>query len=305
MMAPMPKRPAPDARLAIRGDPARFKLFLREKLKAGDDLLDQVDGARARMKASRAGKKPGTFEFDLDSFLLADEWGKRLDSWSRSVARNLVQHLPEDAERAAPAFFPASRPKEPSLDHHEGRMRGEVADLRALVDRLGTRRDVQRVAPSGIRLDELRASGLVDDRVIEAAARKMERTATVQQRRDCIGAAKEIAEATLRGALDRLDVSWRRRDDLPMLMKTWRTAVKDVAPPGPAARESFDKVQMTLSNLLTFLAETRNEYGSGHAQPSYPAGLRIRHARLAVDAAETVVRFVAATIDEMERLPPE
>jgi hypothetical protein len=48
----------------------------------------------------------------------------------------------------------------------------------------------------------------------------------------------------------------------------------------------------------------RNAYGRGHGRPAYPPGLEPRHARLAADAAETCVRFIVSTMDDLELLPP-
>jgi hypothetical protein len=97
---------------------------------------------------------------------------------------------------------------------------------------------------------------------------------TPKQLADAIGAAKELTEATLRGALDRLGEPWTRNDDLQTLMKKWRRRVEDLAPPHVAGREALDRVQGALGNLVTFLATWRNTYGSGHGRPRYPPGLK-------------------------------
>jgi hypothetical protein len=113
-----------------------------------------------------------------------------------------------------------------------------------------------------------------------------------------------MMEATLRGALDRLGEPYARTDELSALMRKWRRAIGNVAAPDPQGEDSLDKAQAALANLVTFLAEWRNSYGRGHGRQQYPPGLSQRHARLAADAAETSVRFIATTMDDLELLAP-
>jgi hypothetical protein len=127
---------------------------------------------------------------------------------------------------------------------------------------------------------------------------------TPKQLSDAIGAAKELTEATIRAALDRLGVPYQPADDLPRLMKMWRVAVSALAPPDPLGAPILDKAQSGVANLVTFLAEWRNAYGRGHGRAQYPPGLMARHARLASDAAEICVRFIVTTMDDHQRLPP-
>lgn len=50
-----------------------------------------------------------------------------------------------------------------------------------------------------------------------------------------------------------------------------------------------------LGNIVRFLSEWRNPYGRGHGRPQYPPGLKPRHARLAIDAAECMSASVVQT----------
>jgi hypothetical protein len=169
---------------------------------------------------------------------------------------------------------------------------------------LGVRRGVAAAAPAPARFTELHASGLVDEKVIEDHAKEMRSPRTPKQLSDAIGSAKELTEATLRAALDRLGASYGAGDDLPKLMKTWRVGIGKLAPPDPTGEHALDKAQAALASLVTFLAEWRNTYGGGHGRSKYPADLTTRHARLAADAAETCVRFIATTMDDLQLLPP-
>jgi hypothetical protein len=77
---------------------------------------------------------------------------------------------------------------------------------------------------------------VIDERVIKDMAKAMRSPHTPKQLGDAIGAAKEIVEAALRGALGRLGEPWTAKDDLPKLMKKWRDAVGELAPPVEKAR---------------------------------------------------------------------
>jgi hypothetical protein len=87
-------------------------------------------------------------------------------------------------------------------------------------------------------------------------------------------------------------------------MKKWRTAVGRLATPDSHGEVALDKALAALASQVTFVAEWRNTYGRGHGRPKYPPGLKPRHARLATDAAETCVRFIATTMDDLQLLPP-
>lgn len=141
-------------------------------------------------------------------------------------------------------------------------------------------------------------------KVVADHEKDMRAPRTPKQLANAIGAAKELTEATLRAALDRLAQSYRVSDSLPTLMRKWRDAVGKLAPPDPLGADALDKALVALANLVTFVAEWRNAYGRGHGKPKYPPGLTARHARLASDAAETCIRFIVTTMDDLELLPP-
>jgi hypothetical protein len=84
-------------------------------------------------------------------------------------------------------------------------------------------------------------------------------------------------------------------------MAQWHRQAGTSDPKGAA---TLDKAQASLASLATFLAEWRNAYGRGHGRSQYPPGLAARHARLAADAAETCVRFIVTTMDDLQLLPP-
>jgi hypothetical protein len=179
-----------------------------------------------------------------------------------------------------------------------------LEELRGLQAAIGVRRGVASTSPVPARFEELHASGLVAEKVIADYAKEMLAPRTPRQLYNAIGAAKEVTEATLRAALDRLSEPCKSSDDLPALMKKWRRAIGRLASPDSEGEDALDKAQAALANLVVFLAEWRNAYGRGHGRPHYPPGLSARHARLAADAAETCVRFIVTTMDDLQLLPP-
>ena len=83
-------------------------------------------------------------------------------------------------------------------------------------------------------------------------------------------------------------------------MKAWRESIGQAAP-SPSGAEVLTR---TFNTQVAFLAEWRNRYGRGHGRTKYPVGVKARHARLAVDTAETCIRLVVTTMDDLELLPP-
>src|SRR5262249_7859386 len=129
------------------------------------------------------------------------------------------------------------------LDNGEPWLRDAVGELRALQAKLGVRRNVARTAPAPARFEELHASGLGAASVIDDHAREMLAPRTPRQLANSIGAAKELTEATLRAALDRLEILYQCGEGLPALMKKWREAIRQLAPPDPQGAEILDRAQ--------------------------------------------------------------
>lgn len=289
----------------VYGNEGRFKATLGGYISRARDLLDQAEGVRKRMASAPGGER------SLVAFAAQHEWTNDVGRWRGNVIHSMQRHLAEEVERTLPKLTAAWPPDTGKPRHTrniewvEPWLRHALDELLALREALGVSRNVAAVSPPSARFAELRASGLVDAAVIDGHAKDMYEPKTAKQLADAIGAAKELTEATLRVALDRLGVAWGRGDELSVLMKKWRKAVAAVAPPDPAAQGMLDSAQSALGNLVTFLAAWRNAYGSGHGRPKYPPGLKPRHARVAVDGAETAVRFIVTTMDDLSLLPPQ
>jgi hypothetical protein len=286
------------------GSEANCKAALTRYVGKADELIAQATGARKRIEA--ASDHPAG---EIFAIAIEDEWAYDFRRWFKTARNGVAKYLQDEFPDALPILAaglpPASgKPRHAvGLDNGEPWLRearDELAELRA---QLGVRRDVAKPEPPG-RFAELLASGLVEPAVIDDYANEMRAPRTPRQLANAIGAAKELMEATLRAALDRLGESYGRRDDLQALMRKWRGATAATAPPDPRGQDSLDKAEAGLSTLVTFLAEWRNSYGRGHGPKAYPPGLAPRHARLAVDAAETCVRFIATTLDDLALLPP-
>jgi hypothetical protein len=295
----------------IYGDREGFKATLSRQIAAGEHLLDELEGLRkaSAVRPKHLGKR--TVERQAVTLIGHSrlwEWEQRVDRWwkniiraaSRQLADQVKTHVPHLSTRWDHDF--SKRGLTDETPRVEVWLRVALDELRVLRALLGVRRNLSVTTPG--MFDELRASGLVEQDVIDGWSKDVASPRTPKQLADAIGASKEVVEATLRSALDRLQVPWKRTDSLQQLMRKWR----DVASPttlDAAGAQQLDQALAALGNLLAFLAEWRNAYGRGHGHPRYAPGLRPHHARLTVDTAEALARFVVLTMDEMARLPPE
>jgi len=289
----------------IYGSETRCRTAVARYINGAEELLDRAVGVRNRVAAVTATQNRA-----FSALLIESEWVDELRRWFNTARRGMSRYLQEQLDEVMPVLAlglpPATgKPRHAvGLENGEPWLRKALEELQEMQAVLGVRRGVAKQAPAPARFEELHASGLVGEKVIGDHAKEMLSPRTPKQVYDAIGSAKELTEATLRAALERLGEPYERGDDLPRLMKKWRKAVGELAPPDPAGRETLDKAQAALANLVTFLAEWRNAYGRGHGRPQYPPGLTTRHARLAADAAETCVRFIVTTMDDLELLPP-
>jgi len=287
----------------IYGSDGRCRAALARYLQGAEELVDQADGLGKRIAMTG---DPGS----IMAFSLELEWERDLRRWFALARRGMSRYLQDGLEEVVP-ILAAGLPPNSGKPRHRVTLDSGVPwlkdardELRRLQATLGVRRDIGTAPPASARFDELRASGLLGSEVVDDYAKDMLSPRTPKQLHDAIGAAKEVTEATLRAALDRLGESYRRGDELSALMKKWRTAIGNLAPPDSQGAAALDKAQAALANLVTFLAEWRNIYGRGHGRSQYSPGLSTRHARLAADAADMCVRFIATTMDDLQLLPP-
>jgi Abortive infection C-terminus len=291
----------------IYGPEAKCRAALRRYIERGEELLARAEGVRKRVETLRNERR---VLGRTDAYLVEREWATAFRRWMASAARGMTDFLQEQMPETLGVLARGLPPDDGKprhsivLDNGEPWLEAALDELKELQAALGVRRGVEPTAPPSERFEELHDSGLLDDRVIADRAREMRSPRTPKELYNAIGAAKELTEATLRAALDLLGESVAKNDDLPVLMKKWRLATAKLAAPDPEGKEMLDGALAALANLVRFVAEWRNAYGRGHGRPQYPPGLKPRHARLAADAAETCVRFIVTTMDDLELLPP-
>lgn len=119
-----------------------------------------------------------------------------------------------------------------------------------------------------------------------------------------ISSAKALVEATCKHVLEELDEDYDDKADIPFLVRTVQKALKvhpdDIAPTAKG-RETIVRTLSNLSQVVTGLAELRNEYGPDHGRTRASSGIRPRHAHLAVGASQTYCQFLLETLRDRRR----
>lgn len=118
-----------------------------------------------------------------------------------------------------------------------------------------------------------------------------------------IGSAKELVESVCKLILDDFGVAYGKRDDLLDLYKVVAKVLRlnrESVPESTKGSEAAHRVLTNLATAVQSLAELRNELGVGHGRTKLSAAFA-RHARLAANAARTVVEFLLETWHERRR----
>ncbi len=116
-----------------------------------------------------------------------------------------------------------------------------------------------------------------------------------------IGTAKELIETCCKTILAERGKPVVGTPDVSTLTKATLKELKLVPESVPDASRGADVIKRLLSNLGTIgngLAELRGLYGTGHGKHGSTTGLGVRHAKLAVGAAATLVVFLFETHKE-------
>lgn len=112
-----------------------------------------------------------------------------------------------------------------------------------------------------------------------------------------IGSAKELVESTLKFVLDDFRVNYARNASLTDLYKLVAAELRlnrEAVPESVKGSRASRQVLQSMTTAVQSLAELRNELGIGHGRTA-PSPALGRHARLAANAARTVVEFVLET----------
>ena len=120
-----------------------------------------------------------------------------------------------------------------------------------------------------------------------------------------VGSAKELVESVCKFILDDYSVAYAQTDDLLALYKKVAAELRlsrESVPDSAKGSAAAQRILQNLSTAVQSLAELRNELGVGHGRTKLSPAFA-RHARLAANAARTLVEFLLETWHE--RRPAE
>ncbi|HEY5011483.1 MAG TPA: abortive infection family protein [Acidimicrobiia bacterium] len=178
----------------------------------------------------------------------------------------------------------------------------QIGQLEAVRRALPTKRHVGGPAIE-VHLDELRLSGLLPTKLVSEYEHRLSTIGTLRGRRAAIGAAKELLESVLKASLKVLgEPTPSKKTDLPTLAKLTRFAIAQRGAIAPTS-SGANHLERYLGASTSFLAEWRNEFGTGHGRSSAP-NLERRHAQVAIDTATSMSRLIVSTLDDLKLLPP-
>ena len=110
-----------------------------------------------------------------------------------------------------------------------------------------------------------------------------------------IGTAKELIETCCKTILEERGQSLPSSPEMSELTKATFKELKltrDDVPQATRGAESIKRILSNLGSISNELNRLRGLYGTGHGQTATTSGLSPRHARLAVGASATLVRFL-------------
>ena len=114
-----------------------------------------------------------------------------------------------------------------------------------------------------------------------------------------IGSAKDLIESTAKVALLETGATVDERADFPALVRSAQQALglhPRSAAATPDETDSVRRILGAVSSIAVGVNDLRNRYGTGHGPAATRAGLRARHARLAVNSAVTWCQLVLDTL---------
>ncbi len=117
-----------------------------------------------------------------------------------------------------------------------------------------------------------------------------------------IGSAKELVESTAKLVLSERGEVFDAHDTVPQLVNKAQFSLglhPTQARPSPDGADATKKILGAAMSITTGLAELRNRgYGTGHGGEKLPAGLAIRHARMALNGARLWCELVLDTLQD-------
>lgn len=112
---------------------------------------------------------------------------------------------------------------------------------------------------------------------------------------EAIGKSKELIESCCKTILEEkneaINKDWAVQQLVKATMKSLEITTDDINAGQPAGK-TIKRILSSLGNIASGVAELRNPYGSGHGKGDSYQGLTVRHARLAVGSAATLVEYL-------------
>jgi hypothetical protein len=269
-------------------------------------MADELIGARERLTAepnARPHGRSSALMRGIEEAMTVEPFESRLLSWQRGNRSLLRNHLGKAAEGVLGQYHNADIKANAAsrIESVEAAIASDVSALDELLEALRPGSRTNAIGPVGIRLDELEASGLLAPEVVEAFRQRMSQLGNLRSVSASIGAAKELVEAVHKAALGclREPPPGPREDFLQSARRVRMALDRKQSAPDATGSKTLLLFQTHQAGLLQDLDEWRNLFGEGHGRTSFPHALATRHGRLAIDTAETYVRFLVTTLGDL------
>lgn len=157
-----------------------------------------------------------------------------------------------------------------------------------------------RLFGASLRLAPEDLSALTDPAAIETHLRRLHASVDADPEH-AVGVSKELVESTVKLVLQELGVEFDNSADLPQLAKQAQKELglhPGMLSPTTKGLDASRRVLTGLTQIAIGIAELRNLYGTGHGRTTPTAGIKPRHARMAVDAATAYCRALLATLGD-------
>ncbi|MFF6882631.1 abortive infection family protein [Streptomyces sp. NPDC012421] len=280
---------------------------LRRFIRQGQERLEGIDALLRRLGVESLNTADLTFEDSMRAIFdeAKNHAIEKARKWVADVDEYAKGYLLEDVRRRV-TRHPDGLGGEELEDHIDNAriaIHSRIESMKQLIGEASpTPAGAERDATGG--WTHLRELGLIEDAVLDGYLSTMRSRRTVAQRRAAIGAAKELVEAAMKGAIHYADpaATGFEKDEMPQLWKRLRTLVQEDPTADPALGGRDIGVAKTISgmnNVITGIAETRNKVGTGHGNPAAPKKLQESHVLLVIDSAHTMTRFITSRLNEL------
>lgn len=272
-------------------------------------MLDEIALLRQRPAPRRRADGTISLRAYAEFWPPIEQLDSRCVRWIAGVRTFFAAHLGDRRSSELLAGRP-ERPGHESLSQDETRLLDWIEGTLTTVTK--TLEDVLQTLPAGrsttvdvgvagIRLDELRASRLIDGAVLDGFEQRAGSLRTPRSHRDAFLIATGLLSAVFESVLERLqEPPPTKKEPFDAVAKRVRRALAKRSGHAPLGGEhALNRIETGLNQIEQALAELRNSYSWAHPRRSSPVGVRRRHARLALDLAETYARYLVATLEDL------